>query len=1095
MDSRQEEIYKGLKSIGNEIAAFYKDAINILDSDFESKSYLLAHLSREIDGGFRDVFYVNNEDAPETCPACQQVITSEKCKGCGQSIKPKNSHRDTILSILGVEKESELSKKWHQTAKKFPKYAHRHGAFKDPRDVKEINKLWLIYEDVLYDLIGNYYNIEDRLTQVLKDDKPSIAIINALPNLLKQPSRNIYFFRHLKSMDWLSPLFEKGFFSGDKNPSPVESEDNPGYFQLPQWVALNYLERISAINKQEPNTGTTKLLVQIIDGIINHVEINGDRIDNPYTDLSVLKVISNLPIENISDDYFDFYFIALQTKWDNTLLAVDISELMFKRFIQEKDKERILKLLNLITDYKDNKTSFNRFESLIGDNWLKMVLDQFKKDIINICGINVIEPVLIFIEKMIAIDDFSFNALDIKSIEDEIGDYNIDDYQKQLTYLLRDTLIQLEPSFIKKVVTEFINRKEFILQRLALHTINYHYKELKDIFWNWKDNPIYEADNYKPELFGLFHKHAVELSVEEIKTIIIWIESTEYWLHNYEGQSLSKEMKETIIAIRRKEWYMALLDSKKDIIQERFDYYDKINNSKIESPGQDNLIKTMWGDSSPLSPEDICAMELGELIKYFKEFKEGKHEFMDPTNTGLSRATIEVIKKSPEKFISDLDSLVDANRFFQKTWLSGLTEAWEAGSNFSTIEVFETINRILDSLDFWSLNNASKSSNEENRFVYDTARFIAKGCENDKNAFNEKELEIVKIVLSKIVKYDQHKDSVFKGLSNQSLNTSKGYSYIALILYSLKLARIQEAKEKESLERWDTDIVSTVNLKLEDPDTSILLYYTLGRFLHNLFFISSEWTEKSFVKIFNENNPDKFNAALIGYLLHNPSANKRIFTLLQSIPSFPEKLPTDFSDEGINLRGIFVNHILAAYSHKWISIDDQLIETLINKYLDVYYANIINFYWSRNNKLQNEVIPQIKPLWNKILNVVTQDVSNKTYVKVISGLSKWVNWMDEIDDDVFDCLVLSMKYINSRDRSSFLDIAHKFCTREPEKIADLLLIMFGVKVEYILARDKLIFIVEEIYKNGLKNKANEICVLFGESGFEYLKSTYKKHNT
>ena len=53
---RQVEIYRNLKDIGPEIAAFYLDGIKILQNkELETATNLLAHVAREIDGGLRDV--------------------------------------------------------------------------------------------------------------------------------------------------------------------------------------------------------------------------------------------------------------------------------------------------------------------------------------------------------------------------------------------------------------------------------------------------------------------------------------------------------------------------------------------------------------------------------------------------------------------------------------------------------------------------------------------------------------------------------------------------------------------------------------------------------------------------------------------------------------------------------------------------------------------------------------------------------------------------------------------------------------------------------------------------------------------------------
>lgn len=56
MSEREFAIYNGLKSFRPEIAIYYRDGLLLKVSRIQSKSNLLAHLLREIDGGLRDVF-------------------------------------------------------------------------------------------------------------------------------------------------------------------------------------------------------------------------------------------------------------------------------------------------------------------------------------------------------------------------------------------------------------------------------------------------------------------------------------------------------------------------------------------------------------------------------------------------------------------------------------------------------------------------------------------------------------------------------------------------------------------------------------------------------------------------------------------------------------------------------------------------------------------------------------------------------------------------------------------------------------------------------------------------------------------------------
>lgn len=56
MSDKEAAIYNGLKSFRPEIAIYYKDGLLLKNSSIQSKSNLLAHLLREIDGGLRAVF-------------------------------------------------------------------------------------------------------------------------------------------------------------------------------------------------------------------------------------------------------------------------------------------------------------------------------------------------------------------------------------------------------------------------------------------------------------------------------------------------------------------------------------------------------------------------------------------------------------------------------------------------------------------------------------------------------------------------------------------------------------------------------------------------------------------------------------------------------------------------------------------------------------------------------------------------------------------------------------------------------------------------------------------------------------------------------
>ncbi len=205
MNHKEEGIYLGLKSIGSEIAAHFKDAVYITKHNFESKPYILAHLSREIEGGLRDILAPKNNT---------RVI---RCKTCNRPTNQGGGHKESILKALGINEETEIAKKWFETAKSFHRYAHRRGAWKEPREIHVFNMLWEDFVNILEFLIGNYFAIADRMDSILNNEEPTPEIMGSLTNLLKLESRYVYFFQHLEHSEWLDSLYKNGYFKGEQN--------------------------------------------------------------------------------------------------------------------------------------------------------------------------------------------------------------------------------------------------------------------------------------------------------------------------------------------------------------------------------------------------------------------------------------------------------------------------------------------------------------------------------------------------------------------------------------------------------------------------------------------------------------------------------------------------------------------------------------------------------------------------------------------------------------------------------------------------------------------------------------------------------------
>ena len=155
LSPRQAEIYRNLEAIGPEIAAFYLSGVKVLQNDdLETSSYLLAHIAREIEGGLRDVFSTDPE---------KRKIQKQLKKADLGNLSERIGHIASILSALGIDDLNvPLAQKWISVASQFHEFAHRHGAWKSPRNKEAFIPLWHEFEDVLVELVGTHFNLLNR---------------------------------------------------------------------------------------------------------------------------------------------------------------------------------------------------------------------------------------------------------------------------------------------------------------------------------------------------------------------------------------------------------------------------------------------------------------------------------------------------------------------------------------------------------------------------------------------------------------------------------------------------------------------------------------------------------------------------------------------------------------------------------------------------------------------------------------------------------------------------------------------------------------------------------------------------------------------
>jgi hypothetical protein len=142
-----------------------------------------------------------------------------------------------------------------------------------------------------------------------------------------------YFFRKVKDVKWFEILKNEGYFAPEKAPEP-KPVDKEGYWSIPHWNVLDYLEKVSQQVTEPGNEKYIDELLNIIKDVTKYHIKNGNCLDNYRIWWYFVKILVNLPTEKITDEILDLIPVWLDSKFDNMLPATEILEKLLPKIFR-----------------------------------------------------------------------------------------------------------------------------------------------------------------------------------------------------------------------------------------------------------------------------------------------------------------------------------------------------------------------------------------------------------------------------------------------------------------------------------------------------------------------------------------------------------------------------------------------------------------------------------------------------------------------------------------------------------------------------------------------------------------------------------------
>ena len=940
----------------------------------------------------------------------------------------------------------------------------------------------------------DFYDVVGKIDLVLEKRKPTSRERNAILELLKEESYANYFFKKVESPVWFKILLRKGFL--DSCPRLILLEDKKSY-RIPFWAPLNYLEKMSKYP-------------EFSDDLINIMKrITKTKVDNYYTYYFFTKMSINFRSEKCAE------VVPLVKRWlisrfNNRLVSAELAK-MLKHLLKGDQINPALELIEIVTETKEEKEKvfgLKKARAIMDIHWLEKLIKENIDLMVEKCPkrtINVFSQSLI---KAIQIEYENTNGKTYRdgsyiwrpAIEEHAQNSRLPEIKEILAVFIRDILVGMLKKGDKAdgILKSFMNHMMPIFRRLVIFILTEFTEEFRDIIQDefLKDERIFSDTSVRHELYRFINLRFGDLTKRSQKFILDSVKKgpkvvpsdiknkekekrrntwMQRWLTALEGQGIGEV--EGLLANLRK----------------------KTGREKIDHPDFSVYSEIYSGEESPISVKDILKKDNKEIAKYLRDFKETQN-FREPTIEGLGGILGFAVRENSLKFENDLTPFLTVSSYYLYEMIRAFGELWDKNKEVNWEKILRFCQLLVESETFWEPEEKGRKRSWLTGAISD---LIQSGVREDKHAFNEEYLPIAQGILVKIARNETDSSTDLSDPVTAALNSAKGKVVSSLLSYALRRARIKyENKSKVNipLRKWEKDVEEVFTERLnKEIDKSLEVHTIVGQNLPHFMYLDRGWVKENLKEIFpeNEKNQKYWEAAFVGYLF-NSKIYKDVYVILRD--EYKRAIKTEFRDSRAQER--LAQHLSVIYLKELENLESE--ESLIKFYLDnagpAQIQENIGFLWGlyKDKISSSQEKQKVLSFWKYRYGRVVKKTNIDHYGKEISDYIKFGIFVDEIDDEIYEMLELSVKYVevayNTVEAIEFLE---KNSSKYPKEVAELFNIMIdNCQIMPTYEKEDIREIFESLYETknqGVKELTDRIINKYGERGIEDFRDLYETY--
>lgn len=675
------------------------------------------------------------------------------------------------------------------------------------------------------------------------------------------------------------------------------------------------------------------------------------------------------------------------------------------------------------------------------------------------------------------------------AIEDHEQDAHKDDVRAVLVDAVRDAALGAtstsSPSALA-LVKSLLKSRYPTLTRVGIYVCGEHYGTVGAAFWECATGSWFLDVPYWHELYWFINKAFSRFSVAQRAQFLGFVEQLE---GDWSDESRQVEWDET----HRRDLLHPAFGLGDSEVDEKYQKLVERWGPVRDHPDFHTYSTGGWvGDRSPVTSDALVGMSDEELVAFLKGFVPDGRSWDGPTYRGLASSISAAVRASEDGFAGRIGLFADLARPYQHGLLRGLKERWSDDKrDINWPATLSLVQAIVSAPAFRADLAADQAEGWEPsvHWVVSDISALLKGATGTERQlptkFHESCLQVLRLVLDATPTYaGESSDAVL-----HAINSPRGRALESFIHLALAMRREEVSANHRLGETWlavrpvfDTELATSESGQNADFAAMV------GMYCANFHYLSAEWTETNFHRLFSSTSEAAWRCAAQGFA-YQRHLYDWLFNCLVSGGHlrrmvYSEGLPDQVADRALQFLGL-------AYLEGMESLDGSgLLSEIVSELKVKELSQLCWFFWTLRGKAEPSTrTSKILGFWMKVAQQVR--ASRADLPELQSALSQLAVFIHDLTPDAVGALVDSAPHAQVRHHGYMLvQNLTRLASQYPKEVATIFrAAMSGFLPDY--RKEDVIECVKRLAEAGEVEEAEWICNAYADRESTLLKETYE----